>query len=227
MVENFPTSVPIEGRLAIMILFSGGFDPNSKQIPFLKCALNKLKANLMPSTTADVFIWVPEGSEQINRPEWLNEKEYPRVHVIGMPKITWEIPCGLIPDEQFAMRDHFTLDYYRMGRWRLTFSMDFVKEMGYKYKLQFDDDAMLQNQQNYDIVAKMKDFDMGVFSDHIGEPVHVVAGLPELTKYWLYVNHYNPKGALMDHINPKDDKFTGLTTEGWDRMYHPGTCLLT
>lgn len=40
---------------------------------------------------------------------------------------------------------------------RLTFSLDFAKEMGYKYHLQFDDDAMLNSKIQYNIVDKFKE----------------------------------------------------------------------
>ena len=88
-----------------------------------------------------------------------------------IPDSSWEVPCGLVDQGQWAARKHFDIgktleyihtyvhtylhtyihtyidtdrtDYFMMGRWRLTFSLDFARRMGYKYHLQFDDDAML------------------------------------------------------------------------------------
>ena len=109
---------------------------------FLKCALKRLQINLIANTPADVYVWVPlESLSSI--PQWLNATYFPRVVVLPIEKETWRVPCGLIDDAKWAVRDHFEVEYYLMGRWRLTFSLDFAKVMGYKYHLQFDDDAML------------------------------------------------------------------------------------
>jgi hypothetical protein len=58
--------------------------------------------------------------------------------------------------------------------------------------------------------------------DEIPEVVH---GLPELTKYWLVVNNHTPQGTLYQHVTPHDQ--SGLTSEGWDRMYYRGYGLVT
>jgi hypothetical protein len=94
--------------------------------------------------------------------------------------------------------------------------------MGYKYHLQFDDDAMLNGPLRYDIVQKLRNssISMGVFSDVIGEVAHLTLGLPELTRYWLRIRHFTPQGALFKHLRPPD--LSGLSSDGWDRLYHPG-----
>eukprot|EP01037_Dinobryon_pediforme_P030360 gene30360-34404_t len=109
-----------------------------------------------------------------------------------------------------------------MGRWRLTFSLDFARRMGYKYHMQFDDDAMLNGPLAYDIVQKLgnSSINMAVFSDIIGEVAHLTLGLPELTRYWLKIRKYSPQGQLFKHLKPAD--ISGLTSDGWDRLYHPG-----
>jgi len=67
--------------------------------------------------------------------------------------------------------------------------MDFAREMGYAYHLQFDDDAMLNGMLAYDIVQKLRNgsVQMGVFSDVIGEVV-VSASFPPFTFVCLLEN---------------------------------------
>lgn len=226
MLLNHPTDVPIKDRLLVQVLFSTGFvdSPEMKgRLNYLRCALLKLKANMMGSTTIDVFIWTLNSTSIVPIiPSWLNSKDFPRVNIISIEPETWRVPCGLIEDSKWAVRKHFSLDYYLMGRWRLSFSLDFAKEMGYAYHLQFDDDAMLNGPLNFNIVEKLRDKRtmMGVFSDHIGEVPQCTLGLPELTRYWLTIKGLAPKGALFKHVNPPN--MDGVTSAGWDRMYHPG-----
>jgi len=114
-----------------------------------------------------------------------------------------------------------------MGRWRITTGFDFIHKMGYKYYMQLDDDAMINNKIDFNIVEKFrrKEYNMGVFSDYIGEVPHVTQGLAELTRYWLSITKFTPTGPLFDHMNPKN--IDGLTSKGWDRYYHPTYFLIT
>lgn len=223
-MEKFPTTVPISDRLLVMVLFSQGFR-NPERMELLKCSLKKLKINAMQNTTMDVLVWVPMDSWSFV-PPWLNGTDFPRVSVIPIPIESWRIPCGLKDDSTWAVKNKFNTDYYIMGRWRLTFSLDLAKKMGYAYHLQFDDDAMLNSPLNFNLVDRMRSskYDMAVFSDILGDNPSVLSGLPELTKYWLYISKYTPAGTLLTHLRPKD--MNGLTTDGWDRLYHPGYFLI-
>lgn len=225
LLTKTPTSVPIEDRLLVMILFAKGLTKHQRErrLHHLECALKKLVNNMMNLTTADVFIWTLNTTEYIpSIPTWFTKEAFPRINVININESTWRVGCGLKHDSQWAARAHFDVDYYLMGRWRLTFSLDFAREMGYRYHLQFDDDAMLNSPLPYNVVEHMKKKEglMGVFSDYIGEVHHLTLGLPELTAYWMKVVNYQPKGDLFNHVNPKN--IQGLTSDGFDRMYHPG-----
>ena len=226
MLLNHPTDVPIKDRLLVQVLFSKGFVNTPEmagRLNYLRCALLKLKANMMEKTTVDVFIWTLNSTSVVPViPDWFNSKDFPRMNIISIEPDTWRIPCGLIDDSKWAVRKHFDIDYYLMGRWRLSFSLDFAKEMGYAYHLQFDDDAMLNGKLDFNIVEKFneKRHMMGVFSDHIGEVPQCTLGLPELTRYWMTIKGHSPKGALFKHVKPPN--MDGVTSGGWDRMYHPG-----
>jgi hypothetical protein len=226
MLQSQPSAVAIADRLVVMVLFSKGFvnsDEMKGRLEYLKCSLLKLKQNMMPKTTIDVFIWTLNSTSVVPvTPGWFNPTDFPRMHIIDVEPETWRIPCGLVDDSKWAVRSHFDVDYYLMGRWRLAFSLDFARAMGYSLHLQFDDDAMLNQPLPYDIVQQFKEkkYMMGVFSDHIGEVPQCTLGLAELTRYWLAVKGLEPKGALYQHLNPPN--MGGLTSNGWDRMYHPG-----
>jgi hypothetical protein len=221
-----PSSVPIGERLAVMILFSRGFssaNQKSSRLEFLHCALLKLQKYLMSQTNADVYIWALNStSNPISIPTWFNAKDFPRTFIMELPSEAWKIPCGLSSEKNWVVRKHFDIDYYLMGRWRLTFSLDFAKEMGYEYHLQFDDDSMINTMIPYNIIAKFQEskYNMGVFSDLIGEVSHVTLGLPELSYYWLKVNHFTPKGQIVANLRNKD--LNSLNSDNWNRMYHPG-----
>jgi len=160
-------------------------------------------------------------------PSWIqNKTAYPVTYVLPIVNSTWLVPCGLRDDSQWPLRKHFNVEYHVMGRWRLTFSFDFVKAMGYKYYLQFDDDAMLNNYLDFNIVERFTNSSlmMGVFSDSIGEVAHVASGIAELTRYWLTISKYVPEGLIFEHVTPKS--IEGLHSQtgsqrGWDRYYHP------
>jgi hypothetical protein len=229
-LERFSQDVPIQGRIAVMILFSKGFSSSShmaNRLEYLRCALLKLQRNVMQKTTMDVFIWGLNTTEHsLTIPNWFTEKDFPRMHIIPLPETVWRIPCGLIEERHWTLRKHFDVDYYLMGRWRLTFSLDFVKEMGYEYHVQFDDDAMINEALPFDITAKLeeKKFNVALFSDVIYEIPAATLGLSELTAYWLKINHYTPRGPIFRHTNPHD--IHGLTSDGYDRAYSPGYFML-
>lgn len=143
--------------LAVMILFSKGFH-TSNRLKFLRCSLLKLKNHLMTTTKADVYIWTlklsaPSVEKLI--PSWFNSKDFPRMHIMEIDPETWMPPCGLKDKSHWAAQHEF--DYYLMGRWRLTFSLEFARAMGYKYHLQIDDDAWLEKPIPYDLVQKMEE----------------------------------------------------------------------
>lgn len=224
LLKQWDSSVPIKDRLPVMILFSRGFTrTDSSRLEWLRCALLKLQKHLLSTTPADIYVWTLNTTTSTPIiPSWLTPSAFPRVNVITIPEESWRIPCGLYHDSKWVVRKHFDIDYYLMGRWRLAFSLDFAKEMGYEYHLQFDDDAMLNANIPYNMISKFreKNTDVGFFSDFIGEVPHVVQGLTDLTYFWLKVSRYTPEGPILKHLRPP--ALSSLTTDGWDRMYHPG-----
>ena len=227
LMNNDESNVPVEKRLLIMMLFSTGFAHNDvPRLNYLKCSLNKLKAQMMPTTTVDIFIWVRNipGIPNIY-PEWL--KNFPRTHIMEIEPSSWRLPCDLKNETEWVMWSDFSIDYYLMGRWRLTFAFDFAKAMGYPYLMQLDDDAVLNShvEKNIVEVMNMNKYQMAVFHDSQDEIREVIWGLPEFTRYWLTINNFTPVGPLFKHLTPPN--LNGLTMEGWDRHYYRGYAIIT
>jgi hypothetical protein len=221
-----PRNVPFNQRILFMILFSKGFNDNDEKVMYLKCALNKLKTNMMPTNTIDIFVWVlRQPGHDLNVPDWV--ATIPRVNIMEIEPSTWQVPCGVRPDSEWALRYRFSLDYYLMGRWRLTFSFDFAKEMGYAYNMQYDDESLLNTKVPFDLGQDLMlgQYSMAVFTHQVDEIPEVIQGLTELTRYWLTVNHYTVAGPLFKHVVPHN--LDGLTLDGWDRLYYRGNALAT
>jgi hypothetical protein len=215
------------GILCVNILFSHGFSPSvrnrhfaEKRLDALRCSLAKLQSHLMVHTKAHVYIWHVSHDAVI--PSWLNTKDFPDVHVMKMNGSVWKIPCGMSFDSKWTARDHFDVDYYLMGRWRMTFAMDFAREMGYAYALQLDDDAFIDQLIPFDLVQvfKQKNTRMGFSKELIGTPRHLTTGLPEFVRFWLMIANFNPTGPLYSRFEPPG--IEGLSTAGWNMMVHPG-----
>jgi hypothetical protein len=229
LVERFPTIVPIKDRLAVMILFSQGFkNTHASRLNYLRCSLIQYHRQVGVNTPSDIFIWVLNSTHNPRDiPDWLNTTAFPRVNIVTIPDSTWKIPCGLIPDNQWNLRRKFDLDYYLMGRWRLTFPLGFVREMGYEYHLQLDDDAIISIPVKYNFVQRMREekMQMAVTYMPFGEPLVITLGLPEFAYYWIKLNKYEVQGTLFQHCKPNN--LQGLNSEGFDRSYYPGYFIIT
>eukprot|EP01038_Epipyxis_sp_PR26KG_P005963 gene5963-8217_t len=220
----------ISERLAIMVLFSSGLDEAAisdprmaNRIDYLKCSLLKVKKHLMSSTPADVFIWtLPTNNKSI--PLWFTPKEFPNMYIMEIPEDVWKIPCNIkTPHSQWSMSNSFGVGFYLMGRWRLTFSFDFVKEMGYLYSLQLDDDAIITQPIRYNLVERMSShsFSIAVVDRHYIDSPEATSGLPEITKNWLTKRPFTPIGSLQQHGGT--DR---LSSSHWDRSVSVGYFIL-
>ena len=82
------------------------------------------------------------------------------VYTMEIQREAWFV-SSLANDTSWVGRDAFDLDCYLTdcyltGRWRLTLSLDFAHQMGYKYHLQLDDDTIINNKIGYNFIEKMR-----------------------------------------------------------------------
>ena len=105
-------------KLAINFVFTGSLT-DEESSKYIKCSISKLKTNLLPNNPSDIFIWVPEGKVPNNfTPKWLYNVS--DVYIMEIQKEVWFVP-SLSNDSLWVGRESFELDYYLVGRWRLTF----------------------------------------------------------------------------------------------------------
>ncbi len=222
------TPVLIQDRLVVMILYANGFyhpDKLRNRDIYLECSLRSLIRNAMVSTVLDIFVWVPLTSMS-KIPFWLTKAQFPRVFVMPMDRETFLAPCGLINDSLWAKRWDFEVDYYIMGRWRLTYGLDFAKEMGYKYHLQFDDDSYILSPISFVMVKTMRgSYDMATIHYTMHEGPELLLGLAEMAKEWIVRTNFTVVGPLFENFD--GSSLDQLTTYSWNRIYYRGFFVIT
>jgi hypothetical protein len=213
------SSLNFQDRLAVMILFTKPFN-DIKRSKLLKCSLRKLISNMM-NTPLDIYVF-NKREHVLNTPEWLQGiRQY--VHIMNIHDESWKFPCNLQDHRLWIGYKKFELDYYLMGRWRLTFQMEFLRAMGYSYFLQYDDDTMLNSIIKMNIVNHFRNNQIlfGASTYYGREQAMVVDNLAEMTKEWIIMTRFEPQGPLVKHIQ----SFHGISTFNsttWDRMIYLG-----
>lgn len=132
--------------------------------------------------------------------------EYSNVHFMPLEDESWLLPCHLPPRITWTWQHRAKSEgYYQMGRWRLVFAPAFVKELGYRYYFQIDDDTILQSEFPDDIVRRMESTRslIGVNNEMYSEEYsEVVVGLVEHAKAWLDFRRVTPAGTFWSHVFP-------------------------
>ena len=131
-----------------------------------------------------------------------------------------------MPDHQsWQGRSEFEIDYYLTGRWRLTFSLEFAKKMGYEYMLNIDDDTILTEPVQYNLYnrAKSDNLKLAVLAKAKGQNLQYTDGLVDMTKQWLLNNNYTIKGNFLEQFGDNKIKdISSLNTSAWNREYYAG-----
>ncbi len=180
-VESFHHQLPVD-TLAVMIMFAFETEKGDSNMKFLLCALDKLYLNIAPQTPLDVFVWVLPTELDSRRREL--EGKYPSLRVMGIAPESWELPASLGKHSSWVYSAFHHINYFRMGRWRLVFSFEFVRRLGYKYVLQLDDDAYIVEPVLFNIVASFHQQPvlMGLRRKVQTDIKDVLIGLPELAR---------------------------------------------
>lgn len=98
-----------------------------------------------------------------------------------------------------------------MGAWRLTVQLETLREMGYRYVLQTDDDALTKSPLEGNLVDMMKDKYMGGYCRECGvESPGIAQGTAELMRFYIKAYDYTPEGPVFEHCNPPN--ITGLAS---------------
>jgi hypothetical protein len=177
----------IPDTLAVMIIFAISIElPLTeyahRRWAYLHCSLTKLFDSVGKFTPVDVFLWV-KPSSRLYVPQWLLAT-FPSVVVMTIPESVWELPPHTGNRSEWNMGASFSDDYFLMGRWRLTFALSFVREMGYDYMLQVDDDTFVLEDIAFNIVDHFREHNIvwGLRNLDFCESSEVTFGFPEFTK---------------------------------------------
>lgn len=135
--------------LAVMYLYSFGFtDIDFHRHSYLHCSIIMLKKNIGVNTPLHIYLWVPENSIHAIPEHMISD--FANVIIMPIDPDSWQLE-GL-DYSKFIGHEIHNIDYYKMGRWRLTFQHDFVRAMGYPYVLQIDDDSYVTSPVHINIV---------------------------------------------------------------------------
>jgi hypothetical protein len=203
--------------LAIMILFTYGLTDktNLKQ---LHCNIHLLQLHMSPYTPIHIYIWLGKYNIGDNLPYWMINK-YDNLFIMPIDKEIWKI-CN-----HQLLRPSW-MDYYIMGRWRLLFQPYFIYHMNYNYFLQLDMDTFLTNKIEFnilDIMISKSIYFSTTNKIYKMDPLEVLNGLAEFTRFWIVTKQYNVKGGLYETTNPSS--IQGLYTNidnnyGWNRYIY-------
>lgn len=225
----------LHDTLAVMIPFtyelSRPFSQNINQRSiYMSCALSFLIKNVLPFTPIVVYIWVL-FSEVEKVSDVLNIAGMPVV-VLPIPESSWQIPAGMTFNTNWNYA-FYPEDYFKMGRWRLTFQYDFALAMGHQYMLQMDDDTFVYEPIRFNMVEffRIKALRLGIRKTVFQEKQVLMRGLPELARFWMSSRNMTiPFGDIFNHTRPQN--ISGLhsndptSKEGWDRLSTVGCFLL-
>ena len=220
--ERISSPTPMNERLLVQIVFTEGFlvDMKGLRQKWLRCCLAKIEKFLIPHSHADVFVWVPE--DKWSEPRWLHE--FNNVHIFKLNNQTFGVPCSLPDHQSWQGRSEFEIDYYLTGRWRLTFSLEFAKKMGYEYMLNIDDDMIITAPVQYNLYSRAKgdNLKLAVLEAAKSQDLQYIDGLVELTKQWLLKNNYPPKGEFFEQFGDHRKDVANLNVSAWNREYYAG-----
>lgn len=174
-------------RLPIIIGFSYPIvspltEFNYRRFHYLHCSLHKVYNNIGNYTPIDVYLWV-SADETSQLPLWI-QTEYPQLIILPIPVSSWQLPTNIGPHHGWKHSDVFKEDYFIHSRWRMTFAMEFVKAMGYKYILLTDDDTFVMNPIPFNIIEQFSNSNvlMGQRERRIMEQPKYLTGLAEFTR---------------------------------------------
>ena len=209
--------------LAIMILFTYGLTDktNLKQ---LHCNIHLLQLYMKPYTPIHIYIWLGKYNIGDNLPYWMINK-YDNLFIMPIDEEIWKISYHqlLRPSSTWVRRQYSWMDYYIMGRWRLLFQPYFIYHMNYHYFLQLDMDTFLTKKIEFNILDMMINQSLYFTTTnkiYKVDPLEVLNGLAEFTRFWIVTKQYNIKGDLYETTNPSS--IHGLYTDidnkyGWNR----------
>jgi len=220
-----------EQTLAVVILAS-------HYRPCLCCSLKNSDRYLRPDTPADFLVFYLQ--DQAHQFEGFQKNCTVLHHFLPIfpehwRKLSW---LNITSDNSWSWQ-MWDLNYRMMGQWRLKYCFQILRNLGYKYALQLDDDSHILSPISMNILelAVQKQIDVGGIV-RSSDPAIGCWGLPEIARYFLMSEKYEPVGPLWEHCNPHNiaglvsthaenySKFSEAWLEGWDCVVVKGYFVL-
>jgi hypothetical protein len=206
--------VDTKNRLGMAILMA-------RNATFVCCAIKNLEEMLFRSTPTDVFVFFPRPKNRIDAYRRCGDYALKLPNVWFLDVEEWHTD---INQSLWGKENSYPEDYRLMGEWRLAVQFKFLRKLGYKYALQFDDDSRLLEPLKVNLVHVMS---KGGYHWGAKKILHDVdwacKGIAELTRYFIVAEDLVPE-QLYEHCNPKN--ISGLYTGGWDRTIMYGNFII-
>jgi len=214
---------------AVVILTMGS---SEERCPFFR----ELDANFVKTNPADVFVFTVAGDDQSTSSLAECLATLPNFYVVDMIKhaapLGWGTPDHL--KDRRLWGGPWTEGYRQMGHWRLTKQFSLMKNLGYRYALQIDDDSLFPSpgvSENLFETMKREKLKIGGRAS-FPEGHNVALGLPELARYFIVSEKFEPSPLLYSHCKPPNMEglFSDLTGKenapGWDRWMFYGNFVI-
>lgn len=198
--------------------------------PFLKGFNDRFIA----SNPADVFLFLqsdaPGHSERVTSCLDL----LPGFYAIDLrtheQALGWSVPHHVRDRKRWT--GGWPEQYRVMGHWRMTVQFHLARTLGYEFLLQVDDDSEFPSVIE-DNLFKIMERDKLKIAGRAAFPDadHVTVGLPELARYFIVTENFQPSPLLYSHCNPASveglvSESKGSTGVGWDRTAFYGNFVI-
>ncbi|KAG2443249.1 hypothetical protein HYH02_009322 [Chlamydomonas schloesseri] len=189
-------------RLAIVYLVTDLQRVDRDRPALLRASITLNKQHLFPTTPCSVYIftWKPqiplltEGLGDVGRMS--------NVAILPLANESWVAPA--MAGSSDLWHEHHTVDYRLMGDWRLGFMPEFVRKMGHRYLLQFDDDSFITKPVGLNLVQLFDEKGYLLAAKKIRpDQLAVTWGLPELARYFLTTHKVVPT-QLFEFCDPNN-----------------------
>ena len=198
--------------------------------------LRQFHDNFVRTNPADVFVFTVAGdggATSSSLAECLGP--LPGFYVVDMlghaEALGWGTPDHLTDRKLWG--GPWTEGYRQMGHWRLTKQFTLFRNLGYRYALQVDDDSEFPApgvSENLFEVMRRDRLKIGGRAS-FPEGHNVAIGLPELARYFIVSEKFEPSPLLYSHCKPPSieglvSDLTGKNERGWDRWMFYGNFVI-
>lgn len=228
--DNF--TLPVIGRKYVKRSNAAAFILSRRRVETVCDFMSSLNSNFISTNPADVFVFfMPDESEKTTQLEALavcstSLRTFYIVDILAHSHdLGWETPSHVRDKELW--KDVWTEGYRRMGHWRLTAQFRLARLLGYEYALQVDDDSEFPALVQTNIFEVMKAENLKISGrGSLPDETYVAVGLPELARYFIVTEGFQPSPLLFQHCKPPsiDGLFSDVngTGNGWDRTMFYG-----